>query len=832
MNSAIHGLRLGLRNLRREWRLPELRTLIAALLLAVLALGTVDTLSSRVERAVVMGAAELIGGDMGVNAASPLPNDFEARAHALDLQTSQLANFPSVAFANQRSQLLEVIAGDRHWPLRGKLVILDANGHEVVAHAPAQGDVFLDHRALVALGLHVGDRLQLGGRSLRVAAQLQSEPDGGGLLALAPRAVMALADAQAAGLLGTGSWAHHRLLVAGDPSQVESYRVWAKANLPSNADLVTPQEVQQRLHVAFDRAGAFLRLSALLAALLAGIAIALSARRYAYRKLDEIALLRALGASRGVAFGGLLFTLLVPALIAAVIGAALSLGLAAAAFSFAQGLLPPSAQHAGLPIGPAIAAAGIGLAVLAGFALPPLARLVQVPPIAVFRRIWTSAPRRFDLLYLLPLAVALALIALESSSWKLAGILAASLFGAALASIGLAAALLWLIRKYAARLHPSLRLGASALARRKWLSLVQACAISLGLTALLMLSVIAPALLDNWRSELPADAPNWFVVNVQPAQRAQVLSSLQQLGASRLNSLPVAVGKLATINGLPVDSLEATNRQAKDTADRQLRLSWSDSLPPANRIIAGRWFAASPAQAEVSIDKMWSDTFDLQPGDMLGFLIGERTITARVTSIRGVDWSSFNVNFFLLLDPAHARDLPHDWIASFHLPRGNADALAAFSRDYPNLSLIDVDELLDRVREIVRQVTGAARWVLGFSLLAGALVLAAALTASAAERRQEAALLRTLGARRGQLLLAALCEFALLGLIAGTTALFASAAAGAWLASSVFRIHDFNEPWGALILGAVIAAAIVAVLGLSGTRRIVRTSPLLILRKA
>ncbi|HET7557048.1 MAG TPA: ABC transporter permease, partial [Rhodanobacteraceae bacterium] len=299
------GLRHALRSLRREWRLPELRTLVAALLLAVLALGTVGTLSSRVERAVLMSAAEVIGGDMGVNAATALPDTFVQHAHALSLQTSELANFPSVAFANQRSQLLEVIAADARWPLRGKLAILGARGRDVVAHAPPQGEVYLDHRALVALDLRIGDRVQLGGRELTIAAQLQREPDGGGLFALAPRAVMALADAQAAGLLGTGSRAHHRLLVAGDPSQVVAYRDWAKANLPSNADLITPRQVQERLRVAFDRAGAFLRLSALLAALLSGIAIALAARRYAWRKLDEIALLRALGASRGFTFGGL-----------------------------------------------------------------------------------------------------------------------------------------------------------------------------------------------------------------------------------------------------------------------------------------------------------------------------------------------------------------------------------------------------------------------------------------------------------------------------------------------------------------------------------------------
>jgi putative ABC transport system permease protein len=228
---------------------------------------------------------------------------------------------------------------------------------------------------------------------------------------------------------------------------------------------------------------------------------------------------------------------------------------------------------------------------------------------------------------------------------------------------------------------------------------------------------------------------------------------------------------------------------------------------------------------------MWVDTFGLRLGDTLGFVVGERRIDAKLTSIREVDWSRFNVNFFVMLDPVHGGELPHDWIGSFHLPRGNANALAAFSRDYPNLSLIDVDELLDRAREIVSQVTGAARWVLGFSLLAGALVLAAALTMSAAERRHEAALLRTLGARSGQLRLAALCEFALLGAVSGSTALFGAAATGAWLAHSVFSIRDYAPPWLPLLAAAAASAIVVAVLGLAGTRRVLGASPLSILRR-
>ncbi|HJR14670.1 MAG TPA: FtsX-like permease family protein [Rhodanobacteraceae bacterium] len=823
--------RFAFRTLRREWRLPELRTLLAALLLSVVVLGAVATLAVRVQRAVLMSAAELIGGDLGINAAAPLPAEFFRHAHALDLRTSTLAEFPSVAFANDRSQLLQVIAADAAWPLRGKFVVEGRDGIDRSMHAPAAGQIYLDHRALVALGLGPGQRVQVGGMDLVIAGQIQQQPGGGDLVALAPRAVMALADAKSAGLLGVGSRARHRLLVAGAVVPVETYRAWAKAHLPADAQMVTPEDVQQRLAVAFDRAGTFLSLAALLAALLAGIAVALSAQRYARRKTDEIALLRALGAPSRFAFGSLAWTLAVPAVFVALAGVGIALALAAVAFAYAHDLLPPAAQQAPLPPGPAFASAAMGLAVLIGFALPPLAKLKSIPPVAVFRQSAARVPRRFDLLYLVPALVALGLIALQTGSWKLTGVLAASMAGAAVFTSILTLATLWLVRRYVARLHPALRLGASALARRRGLSLVQSCAITLGLTALLLLAVVAPALLDNWRRELPPDTPNWFVVNVQDAQLANVLEALSGLGAARLNDMPVAVGKLVAINGIDVDRIPFHDRDSRHEADQQVRFSWSAALPPANRIIAGQWFTPDARVAQVSLDVVWVRRFDLHLGDRLAFLIGDTRINATLTSIREVDWSRFNVNFFVMLDPVHGSALPHTWIASFYLPPGHARDLAAFSRDFPNLSLIDVEALLDRARQIVAQVTAAARWVLAFSLLAGALVLAAALTMSAAERRHEAALLRTLGARRGQLRMAALCEFGLLGAISGLAALLASAFAGVWLAHSVFHIRAFEPPWSQLLIAAILSTAIVAMLGLAGTHSVLRTSPLQLLRR-
>ncbi|TBR40173.1 MULTISPECIES: ABC transporter permease [Dyella] len=823
-------LRLALRSLRREWHLPELRTLAASLTLAVVALGVVSTLATRMERGMLANAAELIGGDLGVTSPQPLPAEYVEQAKEQGLSTTHGASFPSVAFAHEQSQLLDVQASDASYPLRGKLELRHPQKGDYVGHGPATGEVYLDHRALVALNLKPGDNVQLGGRELRIAAELVRQPDGGELFALAPRAIMSLADAEQSGLLGTGSRARHRLLVSGDPGPVSRWRSWVQAQtLPQGAELITPEQTQERMRSAFDRASAFLRLTALLSALLAGVAIALAAQRYARRKTNEVALLRAIGTPRRRVLGLLLGTLAALAIPASLLGIVLSLGIAQAAWSFASTLF--TSVPVDLPLGPAFASAAMGVAVLAGFALPPLTRLAEVPPVAVFRDSMTSKVRRFDALYLIPIVVALLLIWSQSGSARMAGILAVSLVGVAAVAALLAAVLLWTARRVAPGAHPALRLGLAALARRRGMSLLQATALSLGLVALLLLAIVAPALLEGWRRELPADTPNWFVLNLQDDQRAPFEQALSGIGSQQLNMLPLAVGKLTAINGKPIDQLQFKDERAKDWSDRQLRLSWADDLPPSNQVVAGTWSGAHPAQPEVSIDTMWRDMFALKVGDTMSFSVGEGTIDARVGSIRQVDWSSFRVNFFLLLDLAHASNLPHTWIASFYVPRGHAQDMAKLSRDFGNLSLIDVDALLDRVREIVDRVSHAVRWVLGFSLLAGALVLAAALAASAAERRHEAALLRTLGARRTQLRAAAACEFALLGLVAGLTAAVGAAGTGWWMGRAVFHIEGFVPPIGPLVLSALAAAVVVMLLGLAGTRKVTRTSPMRLLRE-
>jgi putative ABC transport system permease protein len=826
----LKPLTFAARSLRREFLHGELATLAAALVLAVAALAAVATLASRVERAIVASAAELIGGDLGIASSKALPDELAGEAMRRGLAVANIADFPSVVFAGDKSRLCDVRATDAAFPLRGVLSVLDASHIERIVHEPPEGSVYLDHEVLVALDVPVGGKVQVGGRDLTVGGEIARSPDGGSVFRLAPRLLMSIDDAQSIGLTGTGSRVRHRLLVAGGMSAIDAYEAWARAHLPDGAEITTVEDAQQNLRRAFERGESFLRLAALLTALLSGIAVALAAQRFARRKTEEVALLRCLGASRAGILGALTIEIALLAVPACLLGLALGLGLQQIVFAFAHDLLPGATPD--VPLAPSLAAFAIGLAVLFGFALPPLLRLRDVEPMRVFRQDLGMRPRRFDVLYLLPFAVAAVLIGVEAGNTRLALTLGSGFALVALATALFGIAALRLLRSTSRRLPGALRFGLANLARRRALSLLQAGALALSLTALAVLGVIAPSLLDRWRMELAPDTPNYFMINLQPGQRDAMERRLATLGATNLDVLPLAVGKLVAINGVAPKADDYADRRAANWINGEMRLSWSAALPPSNRLREGHWFDGSETAPALSVDMMWVDMFHLKIGDTMTLRAGERDITARIESIRGVDWDSFHVNFFVMLDPKTGASLPHSFLASFHVGGDASAPLAALSRDYPNVSLVDINAILDRVRDIVDRIGRAARWVLGFSVAAGVLVLLAALAATADERRLEIALLRTLGAHRRQLGIAVLAEFVALGVLAGAIAAIGAGGIGIALADRVFKLGNYWPPIGPLLELIVSATALVALAGWIGTLRIGNAPPITVLRKA
>jgi len=834
-------LRHAWRALRREALAGDLLTVFAALVLGVAVMTAVGTLVNRVNLALTGSAAEMLGGDLGVAGRDDPPAAFAEEAQRRGLAHTRLASFGSVLFQRDASQMASIKAVEAGYPLRGALRVRATPGGALIADAgmPAKGQAYADPRLLQALGLKAGDDLEFGAGTLRIAGIIESEPDAGGdLLTLSPTLLVNRADVEGTGLLGPGSRINYRVMFAGPAADIASFRQWLLPQV-KGMRLLSVNDTQRGVRQAFDLAGRFLGLSALLAVLLAGVATALAANRFALRRIDQVAILRCLGASQRDILAGLALQLLMLAVPACAIGIGLGMAAQEGLVQVLGSLVP---QRLPLPEAmPALTGAGIGLLLLFGFGLPPLLRLRGVPPMRVLNRSFAALPPASLLAYAAALAASLVLAVQVTGDLKLALWVLGGLAGLAVAAGVVGFLLLQLLRGLQHRLHGNWRLGLAALTRRRMLAVMQLVGLSLSLCALLLLAVIGPGLLQQWRERLPADTPNYFLINIQPEQRDSVLAALQGLGADDASIEPMATGRLIAISGKPplrVDRTPAENDQPQgegqrddDDQNRPLNFSWRSTFPPANTLVNGTFWKPDSTAAEASVEIGWAKRYGVYPGDRITIAVGEQEREFSVTSVRKADWNTFRPNFFVLLNPNAVGDTPHNLLSAFHLPAGNAAGLGALVRAQPNLSLLDVDAVISQVRDVMERVAQAVQLVMVFSLLAGVLVLLAALQSTAGERRYDSAVLRTLGATRRQLRGAVLVEFGTLGALAALLAVGAAAVIGVVVSQKVFEL-PLLPPWPGLLLGGLLGIGLSLLAGWLGTRRILHTPPALALREA
>ncbi|WP_312704815.1 ABC transporter permease [Stenotrophomonas lactitubi] len=834
-------LRHAWRALRREALAGDLLTVFAALVLGVAVMTAVGTLVNRVNLALTGSAAEMLGGDLGVAGRDDPPAAFADEAQRRGLAHTRLASFGSVLFQGDASQMASIKAVEAGYPLRGALRVRATPGGALIADAgmPAKGQAYADPRLLQALGLKAGDDLEFGAGTLRIAGIIESEPDAGGdLLTLSPTLLVNRADVEGTGLLGPGSRINYRLMFAGPATDIAAFRQWLLPQV-KGMHLLSVNDTQRGVRQAFDLAGRFLGLSALLAVLLAGVATALAANRFALRRIDQVAILRCLGARQRDILAGLALQLLMLAVPACAIGIGLGMAAQEGLVQVLGSLVP---QRLPLPEAmPALTGAGIGLLLLFGFGLPPLLRLRGVPPMRVLNRSFAALPPASLLAYVAALAASLVLAVQVTGDLKLALWVLGGLAGLAVAAGVVGFLLLQLLRGLQHRLHGNWRLGLAALTRRRMLAVMQLVGLSLSLCALLLLAVIGPGLLQQWRERLPADTPNYFLINIQPEQRDSVLAALQGLGADDASIEPMATGRLIAINGKPplrVDRTPADDSQPQgegqrddDDENRPLNFSWRSTFPPANTLVNGTFWKPDSTAAEASVEIGWAKRYGVYPGDRITIAVGEQEREFSVTSVRKADWNTFRPNFFVLLNPNAVGDTPHNLLSAFHLPAGQAAGLGALVRAQPNLSLLDVDAVISQVRDVMERVAQAVQLVMVFSLLAGVLVLLAALQATAGERRYDSAVLRTLGATRRQLRGAVLVEFGALGALAALLAVGAAAVIGVAVSQKVFEL-PLLPPWPGLLLGGLLGIALSLLAGWLGTRRILHTPPALALREA
>ena len=816
----------------RDWRAGELRLLAGALLIAVAAVSSVGFFVDRMRVGLERDAGQLLGADLVIASDRPLAADLRRGA---GLQFADTVVFPSMALAadgGERMALVSVKAVGEGYPLRGTLrtqARLDEPDRPA-GGIPAPGTVWVDPQLLVALATSPGAELRLGDQRLRIERLITLEPDRGTqFINFAPRLMLNLADLPATGLIQTGSRVTYRLLVAGAPAAVRGYEQAVAPRLVRGQALETIASGRPEMQRTLERAQRFLSLVALLAAMVAAVAVAASARRFSQRHLDACALLRCLGLSQREIFALFALEFLWLGLAASAVGVLAGFGLH---FVLLALLGPLIGTALPLPSAlPALHGAAVGLVLLLGFALPPLAQLRRVPPLRVLRKDLGAAGGGAVLGYAAGCAGFLALLLWSAQDLRL-GALAAAGFAAALVLFALAGygvlLLLAPLRAMTGRLGLSWRFAVAAVLRRPAATVVQLVSLALGLMALLLLMVTRTDLIDAWRAAAPADAPNRFVINIQPDQVAAVERRLAAEGFAAV-LYPMVRGRLIERNGVALGPQDYVSERARRLVDREFNLSYAHQAPSHNRIVAGRWFEAGAA--ELSIETGVADTLGIALGDRLAFDIAGQRLEARVTSLRKVDWDSLRANFFVLMPPALLEQQPRSYITAFHLPPPQAGFAAALVREFPNLSVIDTGAVLRQVQAVVEQVVAAVEFLFGFTLAAGVLVLYTALASSRDERVREAALLRALGASRRQLARAQVAEMLCLGALAGLLASLAATAVGWALAVYAFEFDYALSPWTfALGIGGGALCALAG--GWVGLRDVLRTPPLVSLRGA
>jgi putative ABC transport system permease protein len=842
-NRPPSAWQLGGRQLLRDFRAGELRLLIVAVTLAVAALTAVGFFADRINGGLARDARQLLGGDAIVASDLPAPPAFEEKARSLGLATAGTANFPSMGRAPDAkgggTRLVSVKAVSAAYPLRGKLRIRRSDGgkEEDVASGPAAGSAWVDGAVLDALGLKIGDTLLLGDAGLKIAAVIVIEPDRGtGFASFAPRVMLSDADLAATGLVQPASRVTYRLAVAANrvgDDKVKAFVDWSEAEVKARQlrgvrveSLATGRpEMRQTL----DRAEKFLNLVALLAALLAAVAVGIASRDFASRHLDDCAMLRVLGVAQRTIAAQYIVEFGLVGLFASVAG--LVLGFAVhyvflwLLSGFVEGsvLPPPSAW-------PALFGVGVGFTLLFGFGLPPVLQLARVPPLRVIRRdVGTLKPASIAVLGAGVLGFSALLLAVARDP-KL-GLIAVGGFAAAVCVFAL---LSWLALLVLRRSVPEtgaprwLILATRQIAARPAFAVLQVSALAVGLLALVLLFLLRTDLISSWRQATPKDAPNRFVINVQPPQADAFRQRLEASGVTRYDWFPMIRGRLVAIDGKPVSPEAYGDERARRLVEREFNLSDSATLPPHNTIAAGRW--QDNEAGGLSVEQGLAETLGLKLGDTLRFDLGGINVEGRITSLRKVDWSSMRVNFFVLFPTAQVPDAPVSFIAAYRAPvtPGFDNAL---SRDFPNITSIDVSASIAEVQRVLDQVVRAVEFLFGFTLAAGLVVLFAAVSATREARAREFAVMRALGA--GGKLLAQVQRAELLGVgaLAGVLASLAAIAVSWALARYVFEFSWNPSPFVPLI-GGIAGALLALAAGWWGLREVLTRPVVQTLRQA
>lgn len=826
--TLTHQLRFAARAFKRDFKAGELRVLALALIIAVASVTAVGFFTDRIGRAMERQAADVLAADLLATSGLALPESIAEKAKELGLNTANHTRFPSVVInKNDESQLVAVKAITDGYPLRGalKLSTLDAPEASAPLATIAQGTVWIDTQLKNILALEQGDRLTLGAKDFRVERQIHHEPDRGeNVFEIAPRVMLHEDDLAASQLLGPGSRARFTLLMSGEVAQLDSMNDWLKDNMADEVRVQSVRDGSPQLKRALDRAQRFLGLASVVTVLLAGAAIALAVRQFSLHQADASAVLRTLGASRTEVITWLALRLAMIVVLASFIGIVIGwfaqLVLAQLLSTWFSMTLPAPGFW------PPIIGALTAFIAVAGFGLLPVLRAGRVAVMRVLQRDYSGLDSSVWVTTVIGLIATYFVVLMQSRDWLLSAIVVAGV----VMMLGVFA----LFGRYIIKLVRSIagaryRLSVAGLQRRAGSSVVQLAAFAMGIMALLLIAIVRVDVLEAWERDIPDDAPNVFVVNIQPDQVEGFDDRLSSQDINVAGIYPMVRARLAAHNDKATLS-DATNERQQRRARREYNLTFSDELPPAGEVIAGEWWPTDgSAEPAWSIEEEWATDRGFKIGDTLTFRIAGVEVTAPITNLRKVDWESFQVNFFVVASPITLKDMPATFVTSFKIDSDFSTTTSGWAREFPGIAALDIGAIMNRVKTLMDRASLAVEYVFLFTVLAGICVLLAAVQSSQAERIKESALLRALGASHQQIKHAVVAEFAILGAIAGfLAALFATVVAWA-LSRFVFELPFEVNVW-LWVVGVVGGAIGISIAGYLATRRVLTTPPVVALR--
>ena len=810
----------------------ELKVLAMALIVAVASVTSVNFFTSRIHQALTGQANDLLGGDLVYVSDNGIKDELASRATELKLQSATTVEFPTMVLAGEKNQLVALKAASEGYPLRGqnriapKLFATDVD----VEGGPEPGTVWGGSRLLTILGVDVGDELTVGSINLKVGAVLTSEPDQseGVLFNIAPRLLMHADDLPATELVQPASRVIYRLLLAGDADAIGQIRQEWKPKLVQGESLHDVQDARPEVRSALNRGEHFLALAALVSVLLAGAAVAMATRRFISRHLDNCAIMRCLGAEQATISRLYLTQMAVLGLLASVVGIAVG-------YLAQWGLMLFLAPLAGIDLPapslwPVLLGLITGMVTLLGFAVPPILQLKNVPTLRVLHRDLGGLQISTLSAYGIGILAFLVLVLFQAQNLKLALAIVAGLLLVLLLLALVAGGLLLLLRPLRKKGGAAWRFGVVNISRRSGHSLIQMIGFGVGLMALLLLAVVRGDLLSEWENRLPADAPNRFLINIQPEQLEGVRQFLRSEGVEPPLLYPMIRARLVQINGKKIVPEDFKTERGKRLVKREFNLSWSENVQAGNSVVSGRWWGPEDnGKPFFSVEQSLAKELGLGVGDTMTYDVAGQHFTAEITNLRQVNWESFKANFFVVAPPGLLDNYPVNYITGFYLPTEQHVVLNRMVQQFPNITVLDVATILDQVREIIEQVIMAVEYVFIFTVLAGLMVMYATIHATLDDRIREAAVLRTLGARRSQLMSSIVLEYTGLGLLSGLVGSIAAGAIGMVIAKQIFDLTYIPGP--ALWLSGMLIGAIgVGVAGTLGTRFVLNQPPLKTLR--